>query len=66
MARMNFVPELREKFKTQIGKQGINPRIVETALEQWDAGSEPSSPYIRACFEVFSKVQAEIDAGKEV
>ena len=44
MARMNFIPELREKLKTQIEKQGINKRIVQTALDQWDAGQKPSSP----------------------
>lgn len=65
MSRMNFIPALREKLKANLVKQGINERVVDTAFTQWDAGEEPSSPFVRMCFQVFEKIQKEVDAGRE-
>lgn len=57
--RMQFVPALQEQLRQRIPAA---PAIVDEALRKWHANEKAASPLEAACFGVFQKVQADIEA----
>jgi hypothetical protein len=59
--RMVFIPELREQLLVSLAAQGVHPGDVERALQQWNDGNEPRTLVERGCFDVFRKVESDIN-----
>jgi len=61
--RMKFIDDLRAMIIQKLELQNVPADITRAALDQWDAGGEPRTPYERGCFEVFHTIQNNIEKG---
>ena len=59
--RMDFIPAMQDMIKSSLKAQGLDDEIVTESLRKWQAGEEATTPWEVGCFNVFEKVQADIE-----
>jgi hypothetical protein len=62
--RMKFIPDLRDAIRSRLLREAgavLTEEIITEAFRKWDAGEEPATPWESGCFEVFRKVQSDVN-----
>jgi len=65
MPRMTLHEAVRDHLVQVLPKQGCPAYVVKDSLTKWNDGRDPVGPMEHACFEVFKKVQADIENQEE-